>query len=148
MNGQRTATTLGLVAVLAALAAVAIAGIIDSVQTIDDARQDRHLYASLSERERVDYPLATLDPAGAFRQFKETLRPGERFAIVVSAGVPDGRASFYRLFGLYYLYPAIAAGDALRADAILVFGPVPQRLLGRFEGSARSVGYAWIGRRR
>jgi hypothetical protein len=106
------------------------------------------VYGPLSRYERLTYMLRENRLPTAFERFRQVLRPGDRFALVIAPTTPRDTAGMYRLVALYYLLPAIAVEDASRADAVLVFGDVPGRIRRRFWQVEQVSESAWIGRRR
>ena len=60
--------------------------------------------------------------------------------------VDRNEQGFLRLFGGYYLYPAIAVPDARDADAVMVFGAPSDALRRSFE-QVDAIEGVWLGRR-
>lgn len=106
------------------------------------------VYGSLSRYERLTFVLRENGIPWAFERFRQELRPGERFALVIAPTTPRDTAGMYRLAALYYLLPATAVTDPSRADAVLVFGDVPDRIRRKFWQVEQLPDSAWIGRRR
>ena len=87
------------------------------------------------------------DAAEAFRRFRVTLRPGERFTLAFGPDVGRDQVGFYRLVALSYLYPAVATSDLASADAVMVFGAPSPPISDAF-AEVDVVDGVWLGRRR
>jgi hypothetical protein len=87
------------------------------------------------------------DAAEAFRRFRATLRPGERFTLAFGPDVGRDQVGFYRLVALSYLYPAVATSDLAKADAVMVFGAPSPSISDAF-AEVDVVDGVWLGRRR
>ena len=131
---------------LVLLSVAAAAGLVGVLREARDLPRQRALYATLTDEQRSRYVSDAFDVPPAFHRFRAVLRKGDRFALVVPNSESE-RASLYRAFGLYFLYPHIAAGDLAHADAVLVLGTVPSDVNTGFVEIASEAG-AWIGRRR
>jgi hypothetical protein len=106
-----------------------------------------HRRAEALAAARTDPALGAGYAAGAFRSFRSALDDGSRFTLVYDASFDRNERGFYRLFSGYYLYPAVAVSDPAAADAVMVFGAPPRRVLDRFDQLAVVDG-VWLGRRR
>jgi hypothetical protein len=146
VSGFGLARILAVVACLALLSAIAAYGLVGVLHKARDLSQERRLYTTLTDEQRSQYVFDAFDVPPAFRRFRASLREDDRFVVVVPAGESE-RASLYRAFSLYFLYPQIAARDVAHADAVLVLGPVPREIR-RVFAEVTSTGEAWIGRRR
>jgi hypothetical protein len=82
----------------------------------------------------------------AFRSFRATLRPGERFALVFAPGTSIDFQGTYRLVSLSYLYPAIAVGEPEKAQAVMVFGEPSPAIRSAFAETGVVEG-VWLGHR-
>jgi hypothetical protein len=82
----------------------------------------------------------------AFRSFRATLHPGERFALVFGPDTSVDERGTYRLVALSYLYPAIAVDDPHDAQAVMVFGEPTEALRSSF-GETGVVDDVWLGHR-
>ena len=82
----------------------------------------------------------------AFRSFRATLDPGERFTLVFAPGTSVDDRGAYRLLALSYLYPAIAVENARDAQAVMVFGAPSDRIRSSFAETG-TVDGVWLGRR-
>lgn len=127
-------TALGLVLSLAAL---------DTLRRLDDL--DARRGAALSETKDPSAPAG--ETAEAFRLARSVLAPGARFALAFGPDVDRNARGFYRLFSTYYLYPAVAVAEPVRADVVLVFGAPPAGIRDSFEAIGEEGG-VWLGRRR
>ena len=94
---------------------------------------DQHAqFDQLSPQEQAQEPgTAQLLPVEAFDFFRSKLRKGDRYYLAVrrgtfAAGVD--RATAGRIFGRFYLLPAIQVDDASKADAVLTVGIDPHSL--------------------
>lgn len=130
-------------ALLAAFLAVVLVGVWQTGQRLGhlDHRRDEALAA------RSDPADVAGDAAEAFRRFRATLQPGERFTLAFGPDVGRDQAGFYRLVALSYLYPAVATSDLAAADAVMVFGPPSAAVSDAFE-EVGNVNGVWLGRRR
>ena len=81
----------------------------------------------------------------AFRSFRATLRPGERFALVFGPDMSVSDRGMYRLVALSYLYPAIVVDDLEHAQGVMVFGP-PAAVRSTFDETGVVDG-VWLGHR-
>ena len=137
-----------LIACLGLFSAVAAGALVDAVRDSRRLDAERAYHASLSRHERAEYVGSAFGVPPAYRRFRELLRPGERYAIVVPATATPDRATLYHQYGLYYLYPALAAADLSEAEAVLVLDPTQDALTKRFRRLETFGGDVWIGRRR
>jgi len=89
-------------------------------------------FAHLSAGERAQEPgTSQLLPVDAFDFFRSKLRKGDRYYLAVtrggfSAGVD--RATAGRIFGRFYLLPAIQVDTPSKADVVLAVGVDPHTL--------------------
>jgi hypothetical protein len=150
-----SSTTLGVarqVITVAACLCLLLLGVAATTDAWHKSRELAHdrsaVYAPLSRYERLTFVLRENRLPTAFERFRQVLRPGDRFALVIDPATSRDTAGMYRLVALYYLLPAIAVADASRADAVLVFGEVPDRIRRSFWQVEELPGSAWIGRRR
>lgn len=137
-----------LIACLGLFSAVAAGALVDAVRDSRQLSGARAHHAALSSQQRAEYVASAFDVPLAFRRFREVLRPGERYAIVVPATATPDRAALYHQYGLYYLYPALAAASLSQAEAVLVLDPAQDDLRSRFRPLETLGGDVWIGRRR
>ena len=130
-------------ALLAAFLALVLVGVWQAGQRLGhlNHRRDEALAA------RSDSADVAGDAAEAFRSFRATLQPGERFTLAFGPDVGRDQAGFYRLVALSYLYPAVATSDRARADALMVFGRPSAAVADAFENVGHVDG-VWLGRRR
>jgi hypothetical protein len=133
---------------LAALVATAVFAGLVAWGGADAARD----VGTLGER-RADAIAARSDGAevvgsagSAFRSFRATLSPGERFALVFAPGTSVDDRGAYRLLALSYLYPAIAVEDERDAQAVMVFGVPSDRIRSMFAETG-TVDGIWLGHR-
>ena len=91
---------------------------------------------------------SAFDVPAAFRRFRQVLRPGERYALVVPSTATPDQAALYHQYGLYYLYPAIAARELSQAEAILVLDAARDKLTRDFRRVEVLRDGVWIGVRR
>jgi hypothetical protein len=82
----------------------------------------------------------------AFRSFRATLRPGERFALVFAPDTSIDDQGTYRLVSLSYLYPGVAVTDPEKAEAVMVFGEPSPAIRAEFHETAVVDG-VWLGHR-
>jgi hypothetical protein len=92
----------------------------------------RSQFAHLSAQERAEEPgTAQLLPVDAFDFFRTELDKGDRYYLAVkrgtfSAGVD--RATAGRIFGRFYLLPAVQVDAPANADVVLTVGIDPHSL--------------------
>jgi hypothetical protein len=82
----------------------------------------------------------------AFRSFRATLQPGERFALVFAPGTSIDFQGTYRLVSLSYLYPATAVDEPEKAQAVMVFGEPSAAVRSAFAETGVVDG-VWLGHR-
>ena len=134
---------------LAILALTAVCLALVAWGVVDAARQIRALGS------RRDAALAAhsdgADVAGnagaAFRRFRASLRPGERFRLVFAPETSVDDRGTYRLVALSYLYPGVAVDDVSAAQAVMVFGEPSPAVRSAFAETGVVDG-VWLGRRR
>ena len=95
---------------------------------------------------RLDGADVAGDADDAFRSFRATLRPGERFALAFGPDMSVSDRGMYRLLALSYLYPAIVANDPEHAQAVMVFGPPSAEVRSIFDETGVVDG-VWLGHR-
>ena len=134
-----------------ALAALAVVGVFVAVvarQAWDAGREIDAL--GPQRRDALASRSDGADSAGsapqAFRSFRATLRPGERFALVFAPGTSTNDQGTYRLVSLSYLYPAIAVTDPEKAQAVMVFGEPSAAIRADFDETG-DVDGVWLGHR-
>jgi hypothetical protein len=137
-----------LLTVLGLFLGLAVGVLIDAARDSLRLSDERLLYVSLTRQERAQYVASAFDVPAAFRRFREVLRPGERFALVVPSTATPDQVALYQQYGLYYLYPAIAARELSQAEAVLVLDPARDKLTRDFRPIASLRDGAWIGTRR
>jgi hypothetical protein len=130
-----TGTVRPLLCITTALATLAIAGassLRDVAGTWDWLSRQREQFAHLSPEARAQEPgTAQLLPVDAFDFFRSKLREGDRYYLAVTGGTFTAgvdRATAGRIFGRFYLLPAIQVDDPAKADAILTVGVDPHSL--------------------
>jgi hypothetical protein len=140
---RSTVRSLAVVTAVLAFIVVLLIGVVDAGRRVGDLGHRRD-EALARESEPVD---VAGDVADAFRRFRPTLHPGDRFTLVFDQTVDRDRMGTYRLVALSYLYPAVATPDGSDADAVMVFGETPPSILARYE-EIGVVDGVWLGRRR
>ena len=120
---------------VAAVAAFVVAigsGINDFPNTWDWLSRQHAQFAPLSLVERAQEPgTAQLLPVDAFDFFRSKLRHGDRFYIAASHGGYEtgvDRATASRIFGRFYLLPAIQVDSPAKADVVFTVGVDPHTL--------------------
>jgi len=120
---------------VAAVAAFVVAigsGINDFPNTWDWLSRQHAQFAPLSPVERAQEPgTAQLLPVEAFDFFRSKLRHGDRFYIAASHGGYEtgvDRATASRIFGRFYLLPAIQVDSPAKADVVFTVGVDPHTL--------------------
>jgi len=120
---------------VAAVAAFVVAigsGINDFPNTWDWLSKQHAQFAHLSPAERAQEPgTAQLLPVDAFDFFRSQLRQGDRFYIAASRGGYEAgvdRATASRIFGRFYLLPAVQVDDPSKADVVFTVGVEPHTL--------------------
>ena len=135
-------TTIAALAVMAVFAALVAWGAVRAVRQIGEVGERRD--------DAIAARLDGADVAGsaddAFRSFRATLRPGERFALVFGPDMSVSDRGMYRLVALSYLYPAIVVDDPEHAQAAMVFGPPPAAVRSTFDETGVVDG-VWLGHR-
>ena len=134
---------------VAAVAAFVVAigsGINDFPNTWDWLSKQHAQFAGLSPAERAQEPgTAQLLPVDAFDFFRSQLREGDRFYIAASHGGYEtgvDRATASRIFGRFYLLPAVQVDDPSKADVVFTVGVEPRTLgvplqhVAKFSGGA------------
>jgi hypothetical protein len=133
---------LAALAVMALFAALVAWGGVQAVRQIGEVEQRRD--------DAIAARLDGADIAGsaddAFRSFRATLRPGERFALVFPADMSVSDRGMYRLLALSYLYPGIVVDDPRRARAVMVFGQPSAAVHSTFDETGVVDG-VWLGHR-
>jgi hypothetical protein len=137
-----------LVTVLGLFIGLAVGVVIDAARDSRRLSDERSLYVSLTPRERAQYVASAFGVPPAFRRFRQVLRPGERYALVLPSTATPDQAALYHQYGLYYLYPAIAAGELSQAEAVLVLDAVRDELMRDFRRVEVLRDGVWIGVRR
>ena len=119
-------------AALTTLAIALASGLKDVPGTWRWLSRQRSQFAHLSPQERAQEPgTAQLLPVDAFDFFRSKLRSGERYYLAVKGGTfitGVDRATAGRIFGRYYLLPAIQVDDPAKADTIFTVGVDPHTL--------------------
>lgn len=120
---------------VAAVAAFVVAigsGINDLPNTWDWLSHQHAQFAGLSAAARAQEPgTAQLLPVDAFDFFRSKLRRGDRFYIAASHGGYEAgvdRATASRIFGRFYLLPAIQVDSPAKADVVFTVGVDPHTL--------------------
>ena len=132
---------LAALAVMAVFAALVAWGTVQAVRQIGEVGQRRDDAIAA----RLDGADVAGDADDAFRRFRATLRPGERFALAFGPDMSVSDRGMYRLVALSYLYPAIVVDDPEHAQAVMVFGP-PGALRSTFDETGVVDG-VWLGHR-
>jgi hypothetical protein len=120
------------VAAVAALAIALASGVKDLPGTWDWLSGQRAQFAPLSAQERGQEPgTAQFLPVDAFDFFRAKLGDGDRYYLAVTkAGFTTGvdRGTAARIFGRFYLLPAIQVAAPAEADVVLTVGIDPHSL--------------------
>jgi hypothetical protein len=116
-----------------AVPVVALAsGLRDLPGTWDWLSGQRSQFEGLSATERAQEPgTAQLLPVEAFDFFRSQLRSGERYYLAASHGTFTAgvdRATAARIFGRFYLLPAVQVDEPAKADVVLTVGVDPHTL--------------------
>ena len=134
---------------LAALVAMAVfvglvaLGGVEATRVLGKLRERRaHAVAT-----KADGAAVVGHAGSAFRSFRATLAPGERFTLLFAPGTSAYDRTTYRLLALSYLYPAIAVTDERDAQAVMVFGFPTDRTRSMFAETG-TVDGVWLGHRR
>ena len=116
-------------AALAALVIALASGFKDLPGTWDWLSGQRSQFEHLSARERAEEPgTAQLLPVDAFDFFRSKLREGDRYYLGVKRGgfaAGVDRATAGRIFGRFYLLPAMQVDSPAKADVVLTVGHRP-----------------------
>ena len=119
-------------AALAALVVALASGLKDLPGTWDWLSGQRSQFEHLSARERAEEPgTAQLLPVDAFDFFRSKLREGDRYYLGVKRGgfaAGVDRATAGRIFGRFYLLPAVQVDSPENADVVLTVGIDPRSL--------------------
>jgi hypothetical protein len=128
----RAQTSLCVAAALATLGVALVSGLKDLPGTWRWLSDQHAQFERLSPQERAQEPgTAQLLPVEAFDFFRSKLGKGDRYYLAVrhgkfTAGVD--RATAGRIFGRFYLLPAIQVAEPANADAVLTIGIDPRSL--------------------
>jgi hypothetical protein len=120
---------------VAAVAAFVVAigsGINDLPNTWNWLSKQHAEFARLSPAERAQEPgTAQLLPVDAFDFFRSKLHHGDRFYVAASHGGYEtgvDRATASRIFGRFYLLPAVEVDNPSQADVVFTVGVSPRTL--------------------
>ena len=117
---------------MAALVVALASGLKDLPGTWDWLSGQHAQFASLSAEERAQEPgTAQLLPVDAFDFFRAKLGDGDRYYLAVTkAGFTTGvdRGTAARIFGRFYLLPAIQVDAPEEANVVLTIGIDPHSL--------------------
>ena len=126
------ARTVAAVAAVAALLVALGSGINDFPLTWDSLSGQHAQFAHLSPAERRQEPgNAQLLPVDAFDFFRSKLRDGDRYYVAAKRGgfqTGVDRVTASRIFGRYYLLPAIEVDSPQKADVVFTVGVDPHSL--------------------
>jgi len=129
---RRARTSFCTAAGLATLAVALVSGLKELPGTWRWLSGQRTQFAALNAQERAQEPgTAQLLPVDAFDFFRSKLRGGERYYLAVTRGTftPGvDRATAGRIFGRFYLLPAVQVDAAANADVVLTVGIDPHSL--------------------
>jgi len=119
-------------AALAVLAVALASGLKELPGTWRWLSEQRSQFAHFTAQEREQEPgTAQLLPVDAFDFFRTKLSEGERYYLAVTpGGFTSGvdRAQAARIFGRFYLLPAVQVGTPQEAQVILTVGVDPHSL--------------------
>ena len=119
-------------AALAVLAVALASGLKELPGTWRWLSEQRSQFAHFTAQEREQEPgTAQLLPVDAFDFFRTKLSEGERYYLAVTpGGFTSGvdRAACARIFGRFYLLPAVQVGTPQEAQVILTVGVDPHSL--------------------
>jgi hypothetical protein len=119
-------------AALAAFAIALVSGLKELPGTWRWLSGQRTQFAALSPQERAQEPgTAQLLPVDAFDFFRSMLRKGDRYYLAVTSGTFTAgvdRATAGRIFGRFYLLPAVQVAAPASADVVLTVGIDPHSL--------------------
>jgi hypothetical protein len=128
----RARTASSAAAALAALAIALTSGINDLPGTWRWLSRQQSQFEHLTAQERAEEPgTAQLLPVDAFDFFRAQLRGSDRYYLAVTRGrfAPGvDRATAGRIFGRFYLLPAIQVDAPAKADVALTAGVDPHTL--------------------
>jgi hypothetical protein len=128
----RTRTGLCTAAAFATLAVALASGLKELPGTWRWLSGQRDQFAGLSVQERAQEPgTAQLLPVDAFDFFRSKLRGDDRYYLAVTRGTFTAgvdRATAGRIFGRFYLLPAIQVDAPANADVVLAVGIDPHSL--------------------
>jgi hypothetical protein len=120
------------VAALAALAVALASAVKELPGTWSWLSGQRSQFERLSAQERAQEPgTAQLLPVDAFDFFRTRLREGERYYLAVRPGrfaTGVDRAQAGRIFGRFYLLPAVQVDSPVKAQVVLTVGIDPHSL--------------------
>lgn len=120
------------VAVLAVVAIALASGLKDLSGTWGWLTEQHRQFAGLSATDREQEPgTSQLLPVDAFDFFRSQLKEGDRYYIAVThGGFASGvdRATAGRIFGRFYLLPAVQVDAPAKADVVLTVGVDPHTL--------------------
>jgi hypothetical protein len=120
------------VAALATLAIALVSGLKELPGTWRMLSGQRAQFVGLSPHEREQEPgTAQLLPVDAFDFFRSKLQKGDRYYLAVTRGTFTtgvDRATAGRIFGRFYLLPAIQVAAPASADVVLTVGIDPHSL--------------------
>jgi hypothetical protein len=128
----RARTASSAAAALAALALALASGLKDLPGTWDWLSGQRAQFKGLSAQERAQEPgTAQFLPVDAFDFFRAKVSTGDRYYLAVTKGgftTGVDRATAARIFGRFYLLPAIQVDAPEKADVVLTVGIDPHSL--------------------
>lgn len=119
-------------AALAALVVALASGIKDYRGTWNWLSGQHRQFAGMSAQARAQEPgTAQLLPVDAFDFFRARVHRGDRYFLAVEAGAfatGVSREQAGRIFGRFYLLPAVQVADPQHADVVLTVGIDPRTL--------------------
>jgi len=128
----RARTASSAAAAVAALVVALASGLNDLPGTWRWLSGQRTQFAKLSAQERAQEPgTAQFLPVDAFDFFRSKLGDGDRYYLAVTKGgftTGVDRATAARIFGRFYLLPAIQVDAPEKADVVLTVGIDPHSL--------------------
>ena len=128
----RARTALPAAAALAAFAIAFASGVKELPGTWNWLSGQRTQFEHLSAQERAQEPgTAQFLPVDAFDFFRAGLQMGDRYYLAVTRGqfvTGVDRATAARIFGRFYLLPAIQVDAPQQADVVLTVGVDPHTL--------------------
>jgi len=129
-SGATTASSAA--AAVAALVIALVSGVKELPGTWRWLSGQRTQFESMTDLERIQEPgTSQFLPVDAFDFFRSNLGDGDTYFLAVrSGGFTTGvdRATAARIFGRFYLLPAIQVDEAGRADVVLTVGIDPHTL--------------------